>query len=328
MRPKRKTTSHIIEKKSLQIINDTLPNYWTIREYKPDYGIDLSIELFEKIDSNGTQIYDTLGEHLLVQVKGTETVEKTTIKVRSRKNIENIPLDEGEDVEEMKVVKFQIDTNELFTIHRMGNTIPVLLFVIDIGTKDIFFVCLNDYIDKVILPTEPEFFTKTQKNKIIYIPIENLISLDPKSLLPIYFYSKRPKFYSFFNKIGYQTNELKYCDNDIINERCKYYISILLRFDVWDNNFWPIINYYKQLLIQLNNTNESPMTFVKSSMSNEIEKEWEYGESGKLYTRKEILNLMWIQSLWQQMDSIKNTYEELCREWFLPLYSNTFLLDR
>lgn len=321
MRPKRKTNSHLIEKKSLQIINDTLPHYWTIREYKPDYGIDLSIELFEEVNVEGKMVFDTLGEHFFVQAKGVEAIEKAKIKIKNRSNIENHPLEEGEDTKEIEVIKFQIDTNELFTIHRMGNTIPVLLFVIDVSSEEIYFVCLNDYIEKIILPNEPDFFTKEQVTKILYIPCENLITSEKDSLSPIYFYSKRPKFYSFFNKIGYQTNELNFCQEEILIERCKYYTSILLRFDIWENNFWPIIDYFKQMLIKLTETNEIPIAFVDSFTPNDEEKEWEYGSFGKLYTQKEVLNFMHIHSLWQQMDNLKNIYETLCREWFLPLHN-------
>ena len=45
MRTKRKTLAHLIDKSALDIIDDLIPEYWTIREYKPDYGIDLAIEL-------------------------------------------------------------------------------------------------------------------------------------------------------------------------------------------------------------------------------------------------------------------------------------------
>ncbi|WP_299158318.1 DUF4365 domain-containing protein [uncultured Tenacibaculum sp.] len=321
MRPKRKSTSHITEKVSLKIINEILPEYWTIREYKPDYGIDLSIELFEKNDSEEKLVFDTLGEHLFIQVKGTDTVDIANIKIKERKNIENTPLNESGVEKQIEVVKFVIDTNELFTIHRMGNTIPVILFVVNNQNKNIYFLCLNDYIDKVILAKEPDFFSKEQENKTIYIPTSNLITKNSNTLSPIYFYAKRPKFYSFFNKIGYQNNELNYCSEKILIERCKYYISILLRFDVWENNYWPIIDHFKQMLIKIKETDEIPIGYVEGFVPDNKEKEWEYGPNGNLYTQKEVLNFQHIHSLWNQMDNMKNVYETMCREWFLPEYN-------
>ena len=323
MRPKRKSQSHIIENCSLQIIKQILPNYWTIREYKPDYGLDLSIELFEKnIDDNLS--FDTLGEHLFVQVKGVEKIEFATLKTFERKNIENFPLEERGIVHQIEVIKFNIDTNELFTVHRMGNTIPVLLFLVDISTNNIYYLCLNDYIEKVLLPQEPDFFFKQQESKTIYVPKVNLITIQKESLNAIYFYAKRPKLYSFFNKIGCQTNELNYCLEESLIDRCKYYISILLRFDVWDNNCWAILDYYKQMLTLINKTGEISNGFANSFTPDNVEKEWEYGSHGNLYTQKEVFDFMHIHSLWEQMNSLKNTYESICREWNLPLYNSQF----
>jgi hypothetical protein len=321
MRPKRKSTSHITEKVSLKIISEILPEYWSIREYKPDYGIDLSIELFEKNDSEEQLVYDTLGEHLFIQVKGTDNADMTNIKIKERQNIENTPLKERGAEKQIEVIKIVIDTNELFTIHRMGSTLPVILFVVDIKTKNIYFLCLNDYIDKVILAKEPHFFSKDQEDKTIYIPTSNLITENSNTLLPIYFYAKRPKFYSFFNKIGYQKNELNYCSEKTLVERSKYYISILLRFDVWENNYWPIINHFKPMLKSIKDNDGIAIGFVEGFVPDDKEKEWEYGSNGILYTQKEVLNFQHIHSLWSQMDNMKNVYETTCREWFLPEYN-------
>ncbi len=318
MRPKRKSESHIIEKKSLKIINDILPEFWTIREYKPDYGIDLSIELFEKKDIGKKSIYDTLGEHLFVQVKGVEDIQSSVVKIMKRNNIENSPLSEEDVIGEIDVIKFSIDTNELFTVHRMGSTIPVILFVVDVNNDKIYFVCLNDYIDKVILPQTPNFFSLEQETKTIFIPKTNLISNDLQTLNPLFFYSKRPKFYSLFNKIGYQKNELNFCNEEILIERCQYYAELLLRFDVWENSVWPILSHFKKVLNQFKTTNNIIIGLVDGVILDEDIKKWEYGLEGKVYSQKEVMNFMNLHSTWDQMDNIKNVYESMCREWFLP----------
>lgn len=318
MRPKRKSESHIIEKKSLKIVNDILPEFWTIREYKPDYGIDLSIELFEKKDSGEKRIYDTLGEHLFVQVKGVEDIHSSIIKIKKRNNIENSPLIEEDIMGEIEVIKFSIDTNELFTVNRMGSTIPVILFVVDVINDKIYFVCLNDYIEKVILPQTPNFFSLKQETKTIFIPKINLISKDFNTLNPLFFYSKRPKFYSLFNKIGYQKNELNFCDEQILIKRCKYYSELLLRFDVWENSVWPILTHFKEVLDQFRTTDNIVIGLADGVKLEENIKEWEYGLEGKLYTQKEVMNFMHLHSTWNQMDNMKNVYESMCREWYLP----------
>ena len=35
------------DEKAINLTKQILPNYWTIRDYKPDYGIDLAIETFD-----------------------------------------------------------------------------------------------------------------------------------------------------------------------------------------------------------------------------------------------------------------------------------------
>ena len=65
---KKRSTSQIKGEVAVNILRGLFPQEWVIREYTPDYGIDLSIELFEKYEDN----YITTGEHIYFQVKGTE----------------------------------------------------------------------------------------------------------------------------------------------------------------------------------------------------------------------------------------------------------------
>lgn len=153
MRSKIKSKSHLIESKSLEIINNLLPKYWTIREYKPDYGLDLSVEVFETAtDKLGDICYETLGEHFFIQVKGTEKLVRTIKKVKSESSVEKKTLykEREEEFKQVEVIKFQIETSELYTIERMSASIPVILFLVDVIESKIYFLCLNDYIDKVI----------------------------------------------------------------------------------------------------------------------------------------------------------------------------------
>ncbi len=318
MRPKRKINTHLIEEKSLKILREILPEYWTIREYKPDYGLDLAIEFFEKVEDSLNRVFDTLGEHLFVQLKGVESIITSNLIIQKRNNIENEPLKESGFEKEIKMIKFTIDTNELATIHRMGNTLPVILIVVDIHLKRLFFICLNDYIEKILLANEPTFFETNQKTKTIYIPIANEITNEENSLIPLMFYAKRPKFYSAFNKIGFQKNELVYCDETVLIERSKHYAKILLRFDIWKNSAWSITNDFKAQLDNLLLNDEVRTNYLNGFEPNDKELKWEFGSSSKLFTEKQVLSFIDIHFLWGQMDNMKNIYESICREWFLP----------
>ena len=93
-RPKRQSEEHVIGREAVKILTSTLPSSWVVREYQPDYGIDLAIELFEQsgdADSrmnNAKKQYDALGEHLFVQVKGSRVLRSHEIRVKSRLNVE------------------------------------------------------------------------------------------------------------------------------------------------------------------------------------------------------------------------------------------------
>ncbi|WP_228466704.1 DUF4365 domain-containing protein [Adhaeribacter swui] len=82
---KRRVFQHIMEDESYQIIKNLIPKEWVIREFnRPDYGIDLVIELFEKIDDHYSE---TLGEFIYVQVKSLKNIKIVTEKIFSVNNV-------------------------------------------------------------------------------------------------------------------------------------------------------------------------------------------------------------------------------------------------
>jgi len=205
----------------------------------------------------------------------------------------------------------------------MGSVIPVLLFIVDTSCEDIYFLNLNDYIDKVLIPNDSKYFEKNHKT--IYIPIANKITRDINTHLPLLFYSKRPKYYSFFNKIGFQTSELNYIEEDNLVEQLKYFSNILLSIDVWDYpGLWKIIDTYKSCLDNFINDRELGL-FGDIGELDDKEKIWETNKSfGKLYTKKESHYYMQLRVFWQQMKELSNIYEDTCREFFQPTYMGEF----
>jgi hypothetical protein len=91
---KKRVRQHIMEDQSIRIVRDLLPDEWVVREYRPDYGIDLAIELFEYLDAKRT-VAATLGETLFVQVKSADVVRSRTMRVYGRRNVEKGPLKEN-----------------------------------------------------------------------------------------------------------------------------------------------------------------------------------------------------------------------------------------
>ncbi|WP_222610269.1 DUF4365 domain-containing protein [Synechococcus elongatus] len=65
MKRKRRSINQIKEDISCQIFREKIPEAWVVHEYKPDYGIDYVVELFDYIDNKKT-VAETLGESFFV----------------------------------------------------------------------------------------------------------------------------------------------------------------------------------------------------------------------------------------------------------------------
>lgn len=160
---KKRVRQHIMEDRSVRTIRDALPEEWLIREYKPDYGIDLTIELFEFIDHEN-EVSATLGETVFVQVKSKREVERSRRRVSARRNVEVSPLAASrEETAEVEVISLSIETSELLTVQAIGACVPVLLFLVDLSDDSIYYLCLNDLIEKVVIPEEPDYASKATK---------------------------------------------------------------------------------------------------------------------------------------------------------------------
>lgn len=320
---KKRPRNHVIEKKSLSIIEDILPEHWVIRGYTPDYGIDISIELFKDISD---KMYITEGEHLYVQVKGTDNINFGKHKVYERKNVEKVGVQIKDRYTEVDVVKFSLETSELLTVEKMGSAVPVLLFVVDIQTSNIYYVCLNDYVEKVIVPEDREYFNK--QSRTIYIPCTNIIEHENRDIIPLLWYAKRAKLFALFNKIKYQKEEMKYIGYETLLEQSIYFGNILLRMGAWEaKSIWSILDgYYEQWVnLKENGYTEGDEKMLRDRFKELSDEEWEEviwetNQSYGVYSRHDIERYKPIKMLWVRMDNLGCIYEDICKEWFLPTY--------
>lgn len=343
---KRRVRQHVMEDRSVRIVRDLLPEHWVIREYKPDYGIDLSVELFEFLDEEKT-VAATLGETLFVQVKSTEVVDAARPRVHGRSNVERGPLREDRSQSaQIEVARLRLETSELLTVQAIGSAIPVLLFLVELSTRRIFFVCLNDLVEKVILPEDPAYHLK--KTKVIHIPLGNCITAgNPVSVLPIGTYAKRAKLYAAFEKFGYQRNEAEFAwsrfdaaDSDEARREAagdllqliRHFLAVNLRYDFWTRmpEWAPIGRAHLELI-------------ALSEFLSDLEADEEIGSireyllnrPGHWMQEEFLLSLSLedtrahfhgqIVQIWRQLDNLSRTYEELVREWFLPTHLSTLL---
>jgi hypothetical protein len=301
-RPKRRPIQHIMEDASFRLLRETLPEEWVIRDYRPDYGIDLAVELFKYID-NEHKVAETLGETLFLQLKSIATINIETVRVFSRGNVAKGALNEKkESYLDIDVIKFQLDTTELFTIETMGHGTPVLLVLACLNVRRLFFVCLNDLIDKVIIPEDPDY--GEQGTKTLFVPIRNeLGTLVGNTALR--FYAKRSKLFAAFNVFEYQRNELHYAYGsppEAVAALLQHFIRLLDRLDIWDNSVewgWGLVGWYRE---QLDNWKIA------------LER---YGPAPEV--------LADAARIWTGLVALSHNYEEICREWFLPTDLSQYL---
>lgn len=308
---KQRVLQHIMEDNSYQIIKKHIPEEWVIREFnRPDYGIDLVIELFDKINDVTSE---TLGEFIYVQVK---SVQQLDIKIEKIYPVSNVAKGKWQEDKsqymEIETAKYPFDTNSIYTIQTLGASVSVLLFIVDLLTENVYFLSLNDYIDKIILPKKPNY--TEQETLTLTIPTLNNLKDNNVSSNALRFYGKRAKLLSAFSKFYYQKNELSY----------------LLGI-----KFFPVITYREELekdrIVEPNEIVEQALFFIEQIEELDI---WEYKEWAALpYAREQIVNLKeYLKSdscdltlarekiivNWHQLTNLGSIYEDLCREWFLP----------
>lgn len=294
---KKKARSNIIDEIAINLTKQILPNYWTIRDYKPDYGIDLAIETF---DDN---TLETLGEHFFVQVKGQENVKKGKVIIKGKS-----------ETSEMEVIKFSLETDLLVTVQRMGHGCPVMLFVVDINDKSIYFVNLNDYIDKIFLENEIDFIH--QKKITINIPISNKIR-NTEDVYFLYFFSKRAKFYSFFETAKAQFDNFTYIVTyDSYKQTAVRYAKQLLSFDIIQSKHSE--HYFLDAKSKLIDISNNFSDFLKKSKSDNIIKEWEIPPFNGEYTKLDCDIFFFIHSAWENLNTIQGMYEDCWRKCYLP----------
>ena len=326
---KRRVLQHNMEDESRALVRRILPTEWVVRDYVPDYGIDIAVEVFERVSNSTSTVpaAEAAGEWFFVQVRSTSRTVPRKLRVYPSHNVETRYLQENmqskRGTSETDTIPCRIDTSLLLTVQSLGCGVPVLLFLVTLDTKSIYFVCINDFIDKCILPNDDQFEEK--KTKTIHVPLQNALSLNPKSLIPLKFLAKRSKLYSAFSKFSYQENEIRHLierarlsttsGNDLDLSTISTLLGLvrtIKKYDFWKTtSMWEIIPHMYEDILEL----ERRLVDLKTPGS--------ISEDQAL-----AVDLMYdrISATWQQLKNLNNVYEELCREWFLPTDLGTILV--
>jgi len=317
IRTKQREARHIRGDRGVNLVSEKLPRYWVVRDIYPDYGLDLHVEVFEP-DLDDPESSNTLGEHFYIQVKTTKEINLEKITVRSRKNVTKFDPDPADGTAlEIEVVKYVIDAETLLTVEAMGSAIPVLLCYVDTTTETVYYVCLNDYISKSLLPYKPSY--EQQASVTIYIPAWNVLDMEDPSFAYLRLLARRGKYYAAFNTFSYQHNELRrfavefampmtefdervYPDLELLT-MARNFLRTALRLDVWSppgDGYWsPLKQVHEEFLSLQEQLPKVDQPLTKDEYVSYI---------GRLING------------FAAAENLGRMYEELVREWRQPSY--------
>lgn len=306
---KKRPEQHLIDQDGINLLRSNLPRHWLLREYRPDYGLDFTIETFNSIAASGPHpMYETLGEHLFVQLKSVAEPEVRKLDLFGRNNVEKAPekLNLGDKIAEIDTYQVQLEMSELVTIERMGIGVPVLLVIADIKRQRCSFVCLNDYIDKILVPRHEDY--RSAGSRTIHIPLWTEIGTDA-GLAGLRWYAKRAKLLAAFQRFTYQYSELLRVEDQDWRPLARYFGERIVRYDFWDDTeMCALIAHYGARLRQFLETGQPGC----HKLDGNLPKGFDTEEFAEYFRRQDVFEL------WRGLSLLPNTYEDVWREWFLP----------
>lgn len=301
-RKKRRSAQQIMEERSLSIVRGKLPEEWVIHQYAPDYGIDCVVETFEYLDET-RQTAETLGELFLAQIKSRKATHRTSLRIRNRVNVELRAREFFAGGSSMDVISYPLDVDLLHTVMSVGYAMPVVLFLVDMSTEEVFFVCLTDYIEKILLHEKRLWTNETSLT--INLPVGNTLDR-PECLDHLAFLARRPKLFGAFNKFHYQREELRY---DASLDTLRTFLSVIKSYDIWDAKpEWVALSSVRERLSKVEE-------FVNASAA---ERERMIKEDSPFEPSYDDYVGCHIAPVWDDLCYLSDLYEDTCKEWFLP----------
>jgi hypothetical protein len=216
-------------------------------------------------------------------------------------------------VGELDTVRFSLETSELVTIERMGLGVPVLLVVADLSHSKCYFVCLSDYIDKILVPRHDDYTLKASRT--IHVPTANEVG-ESFGRDALRWYGKRSKLYAAFSRFVFQAAELAYeWDSPAGMPMAKYFASRIAAYDFWDDTeMWRLIGYYGAAVRRFLDGAGPGLMRVDSAAALRAAG----GDAKRAKQLEDLVRSGEVPQLWQLLSVLPRNYEDVCREWFLP----------
>lgn len=307
---KKQSAQHIIDREGEKLLREKLPQHWLLREYRPDYGLDFTIETFktgEAADGRPTT-FETLGEHVFIQLKSVAEPVLRPLTLYARGNVEKAPeqLNRKEMIAKVDTYRFQLETSELVTVERMGIGVPVLLVIADLTNRRCSFVCLNDYIDKILIPRHVDY--RAKGSRTIHVPMRNEIGSD-MGQVALRWYAKRPKLLAAFQRFTYQFSELQWAQDGDWRTLANYFARRIAAYDFWDD---------VEMCAPIAYDAAGLRRFMQTGQPGFFKPITDKFEGHAPEDQAAYLNRADVFELWRQLSLLPKTYEDVWREWFLP----------
>jgi hypothetical protein len=317
---KSRVENHLKEDASEILVSELLPQEWVIRKLHPDYGVDVTIEVFEREE----QRIPTMGEFLFVQLKSTTSLKRGIEPIRPRGNVEKaVDLQDSEAEHELDVVRYVVDTDTIDNARLMGPSTPLMLFVCDLSEGEVYYVCLTDYYDKIIEPRGIDL--SGQDTITVLIPAGNKLT-DPRSSQVMRFYASRAKLYGMFNLAQFQYREARSILRDISNHehlgKLSSNFAMIERFarrlramPIWEREIpWQLMRDYRARLdLIIKNIEADTLGLILRGIEAFMK-----GDDEALAPLMQFHSLCSLS--WEQFSAIGQTFEDIVREWFLPTW--------
>ena len=309
---KQRPEQHLIDQDGISLLRSKLPRHWLLREYRPDYGLDFTIETFKALEPLGVEgwrpTFETLGEHVFVQLKSVAEPEIHALDIYGRGNVEKAreKLDTNDKVAQIETYRFQLEMSELITVERMGIGVPVLLVIADLKRQRCSFVCLNDYIDKILIAKHDDY--RAAGSRTIHVPLWTEIGSDV-GMIGLRWFAKRAKLLAAFQRFTYQYSELQWPDNGNWRTLARYFGERIVQYDFWDDTeMCEPIRYHAAGLRR----------FLESGQPGylQVPKQVRDGVGADVF--REHIEKLDVLELWRLLALLPKTYEDVWREWFLP----------
>ncbi|WP_345721919.1 hypothetical protein [Herpetosiphon gulosus] len=300
------------------MVRQALPHTWQISEYLPQLGLHINIEI-AGVAINQAEIQPWIGEELLCYLDWTTPIEPQVLEIPPPHH----PIMRNLEPNQLEVLPMNIPTSLLKIIHSLGASRPVLALLIDQQTKNVFWVCLNDYIDKINLPSQNGQFNDATYTTI-FIPAKNRLGNNDLTIDILGFYAKRPKLLAAFSAFRAQKARLDSLkDTELINQ-ARIFARINIHYDFWQTcRLWkPIIQLYHKFVHLADHGFVDPKMHKKAQKHEHYDEPiWESKWAEKPVNLVDSITYSDIIFCWLDMEQLAVSYEMHCRSWFLPTFS-------